>query len=372
MMQQELEAEASAELDAEKCWRAVSERDGDAGLSFVYAVRSTKIFCRPSCPSRRPRRENVRFFSSAEAAAAAQFRPCKRCRPEHDQTPQAARIEKACRAISSNIERPLPLETLSRHVGGSVGHLARAFKQALGVTPRQYAEALRQEQLKSGLQNGDSIVGARCEAGYGSSRGLYERAPSQLGMTPATYARSGKGARILFGTTPCTLGFVLVAATHKGICSVALGDAPEGLEADLRREFPLAEIQRDVAALQDHVQSVLSLLAGHEPAPGLPLDVQATAFQWRVWQELQRIGRGETRSYAQVAQSLGHPTAARAVARACATNPTALIVPCHRVVRGDGALSGYRWGLERKQKLLAAEKKEPPGYSEVLAGTNSE
>jgi len=345
-----------SELDEEACWHAVLERDEQSDGAFVYGVNSTFIFCRPSCPSRRPNRENVRFFATPEAASKAGFRPCKRCRPDRFSNAQVERVQQACRIIEANLNDQLSLETLGREVGVSPFHLQRTFKQVTGITPREYADALRLGQVKSKLHAGESVADALYGAGYGSSRGLYERAPSQLGMTPATYGRGGKGAHINFSIVPCSLGFLLVAATEKGICSVSLGDSPRALEADLRKEFPAACVHEDDVSLQEWVQSILRYLQGKEPHLDLPLDVQATAFQWRVWQVLRSIDYGETRSYSQVAEAIGRPKAARAVARACATNPVALVVPCHRVVREDGSYGGYRWGLERKKSLLAHER----------------
>lgn len=332
------------------------ERDRRADGAFVYGVRSTLIFCRASCPSRRPRRENARFFARPQQAVEAGFRACKRCRPEQFQSVAVERVQHACRLIEASQGEALRLEELSRLVGGSACHLQRTFKQVTGITPRQYAEARRLEHLKSKLQEGEAVTQALYDAGYGSSRALYERAPSQLGMTPATYGRGGQNASIGFCCAGCSLGFVLVAATESGVCSIALGDSPEKLEAALREEFFAAQVQPDEARLGDWLALVLRLLKGEEPHLDLPLDVRATAFQWRVWQALRAIGVGETRTYSQVAQQIGQPTAARAVARACATNPVALLVPCHRVVREGGAMAGYRWGLERKQKLLDSEK----------------
>jgi len=361
-MESQLEAARRAptrrapEWSEDNFWQAVLERDGRADGAFVYGVRSTLIFCRASCPSRRPRRDNALFFASPQAAAKAGFRACKRCRPEQFASVPVQRVRRACRLIEASAGEPLALGELSRQVGGSACHLQRTFKQVTGITPRQYAEALRLGRLKTSLQAGQAVTGALYGSGYGSSRGLYERAPSQLGMTPASYGRGGQGARILFCVVPCALGFLLVAATERGICSVSLGDSACELEAALRGEFPAAAIQQDEAALQGWAASLLKLLQGREPHHALPLDVQATAFQWRVWQALRLIGAGETRSYSQVAASIGQPTAVRAVARACATNPVALIVPCHRVVREGGAMAGYRWGLERKKKLLDSEK----------------
>jgi AraC family transcriptional regulator of adaptative response/methylated-DNA-[protein]-cysteine methyltransferase len=352
----EAQPESGLGLDEETCWQAVLNRDVRCDGSFYYGVASTQIFCRPSCASRRPNRDQVRFFASPAAAIEAGFRACKRCRPAALQTIQVARIQQACRLLETDRENPLSLDELSRRVGISSSHFQRSFKQITGVSPREYTDALRLKQLKTGLHRGESVLNARCDAGYGSSRGVYERADSQLGMTPATYGRGGKGAHISFAVVPCSLGFLLVAATDKGICSVALGDSPPLLEAALRAEFPFAQIEVDVPRFQPTIASLLRSLNGQEPHLDLPLDVQATAFQWRVWQILRDIAAGQTLSYSQVAALINAPQAARAVARACASNPVALIVPCHRVVRGDGSLSGYRWGVERKKRLLDTER----------------
>lgn len=353
-----METKIESELNNETWWQAVLNRDENFDGAWVYGVLSTRIFCRPSCPARRPKFGGARFFDSPEAASKAGFRACKRCRPEQFQSVQVARVEAACRLIEVNDDTPLSLEELAREVGGSAGHLQRTFKQVAGISPREYADARRLGELKVNLQSGETVLNARLDSGYGSSRGLYERAPSQLGMTPATYGRGGKSAQINFSVAPCWLGFLLVAATHKGVCSVALGDSDEELETALKQEFPAAEIRRDDTQLRDWISEVLQFLKSAEPHFGLPLDIQATAFQWRVWQVLRGIARGQTRTYSQVAEELGQPTASRAVARACATNPVALVIPCHRVVRGSGALAGYRWGIERKERLLAKEKSE--------------
>lgn len=338
-------------------WQAVLNRDASADGTFVYAVTSTRIFCRPSCPSRRPQRTNVRFFNTVEEAKQNGFRACQRCKPEQFQTQQVARIEQACRLIEEHLETPLSLEHLATQAGVSPTHLQRTFKQVTGVSPREYGEALRLKAVKHQLQNGHSISGAQNEVGL-SSRALYERAPEQLGMTPASYQKGGAGAQISFTIAPCHWGFLLVAATERGICSITMGDAHEELESALRAEFPKATVTRDDGALKVHLQMLLYHLEGKEPHLDLPLDVQSTAFQRRVWQELRAIGYGQTRTYSQVAKSLGQPDAVRAVARACATNPVALAIPCHRVVREGGALAGYRWGLERKKKLLEQEQEK--------------
>lgn len=356
MQSQILEVPGTMPGDDTTRWQAVQDRDERADGDFVYGVHSTHIFCRPSCPSRRPHRGGVSFFDSPGDAVQSGYRPCKRCQPDQFQTQQVARVERACRLIESNLDEPLSLSELAAQTGGSAFHLQRTFKHLTGVTPREYADALRLKQLKTTLQNRASVLAAQNDAGFKSSRGLYERAPSQLGMTPATYKRGGTGASMAFSITPCAMGYLLVSATKTGISSVTLGDTPETLEAELRKEFPDAELHRDDGELKSHVQSLLRYLEGQEPHLDLPLDVQSTAFQRRVWQELQAIGYGQTRTYSQVAQSLGQPSAVRAVARACATNPVGLVIPCHRVVREGGALAGYRWGLERKKALLAREK----------------
>jgi AraC family transcriptional regulator, regulatory protein of adaptative response / methylated-DNA-[protein]-cysteine methyltransferase len=345
----------------ENYWQAVLERDSRSNGTFVYAVRSTGIYCNPSCPSRRPQRDQVIFFPVPEAAERAGFRPCRRCRPQEaaEPEPQVELIRRACRYIEQNLDSQLDLASLSAQVHLSQYHLQRVFKRVMGITPRQYAEACRLGQLKAQLKQGEPVTRALYEVGYGSSSRLYERVPSQLGMTPTTYRRGGPGMRISYTIVNCPLGRLLVAATEKGICGVSLGDTDTVLESALFAEYPAAEISRDGEGvnLSPWVDTLVSHLNGQQPHLDLPLDVQATAFQWRVWQELQSIPYGSTRSYSQVARKLGQPKATRAVARACATNPVPLVIPCHRVVREDGNLGGYRWGLERKQQLLAQESK---------------
>jgi len=346
----------SNSLDFENCWQKVAARDASGDGFFVYGVLSTRIFCRPSCPSRRPNRDGVQFFNAPEKAIAAGFRACKRCQPEQDLDAAKQRVQRACDWIETHLDENISLADLSRNLQISPTHLQRSFKQTLGVSPREYSDALRLKKWKAQSQNGAPILEATLEAGYKSSRALYERAPSQLGMTPATYGKGGAGLEIRFDIAPCDLGFLLVAKTEIGICAVTLGDEIEILEANLRSEFFDAKIERDAASLQENISAVLRLLDGENSSLNLPLDIRATAFQWRVWQELQKIERGQTRSYLQIAVQIGQPTAARAVARACATNSVALIIPCHRVVRESGNLSGYRWGLERKAELLKRER----------------
>jgi AraC family transcriptional regulator of adaptative response/methylated-DNA-[protein]-cysteine methyltransferase len=329
-------------------WRIVLARDRRYDGAFVYAVRSTGIYCRPSCASRRPRRGQVTFFPIPEAAEREGFRACRRCRPAEAAggDPAVALVREACRALDAS-ESP----KLDRR-------LLRAFKRVLGITPQQYRDARRVARFKHELKRRPHVSPALYEAGYGSSSRVYERANAQLGMTPATYARGGAGTEIAFAVVPCSLGRLLVAATPRGTCRVSLGDAAASLEADLVAEFPAARIRKERTGLETAVAAILRYLDGQEPHLDLPLDVRATAFQRRVWQELQRIPYGQTRSYTDVARRIGRPTATRAVARACATNPAALVIPCHRVVREDGELGGYRWGLERKKALLEQEARK--------------
>ena len=347
--------EATQCEENENRWCAVLARDQTCDGAFVYGVLSTRIFCRPSCPSRRPKREGAQFFDSPHDARRAGFRACKRCLPEASASTREEKV-RAMRAQIEAADGAITLRELAEKIGGSAPHLQRLFKKQMGVSPREYSRALRLARLKTKLQSGEKIMDSMLDAGYNSSRALYEEAPSQLGMTPATYGRGGSGAWIRFAVASCALGFLLVAKTARGLCSIALGDSSEELEAELRREFFAAHIEKDEDDLREELRRVLDFLEDEKPAANLPLDVRATAFQIRVWKELQNIKRGETRSYAQVANAIGQPTAARAVARACATNPVALIVPCHRVVREGGALSGYRWGIERKKRLLQRER----------------
>ncbi len=339
-------------------WQAVLARDRTFDGRFVFAVRSTGIYCRPSCPARRPKREQVRFFSRIEAAEQAGFRPCRRCRPsEHSDTnEQMDLIQQACHIIEANLEERLTLANLGAQLHISPFHLQRSFKRILGITPRQYAETRRMGQFKTRLKEGGTVTSAIYEAGFGSSSRLYERAPAHLGMTPTTYRKGGRGMSISYTIVDCPLGRLLVAATERGICAVSLGASDAMLEGFLQREYPAAQIQRDDANLQDAIHTFLTYLNGQQPDLNLPIDVQATAFQRQVWEALRAIPCGSTRSYSQVAQALGNPKATRAVARACATNPVALVIPCHRVVREDGDPGGYRWGIERKQQLLNQEK----------------
>jgi len=359
-------------------WRAVESRDRRADGSFVYAVRSTGIYCRPSCPSRKPRREQVLFFPLPEAAEQSGFRECRRCRPRTVPMRDAriATVARVCREIEAHVEADpgidlrsdaqLTLAALGKSAGMSPHQLDRAFRTAMGITPRQYADVQRMGRLKSNLKKGDNVTTALYEAGYGSSSRLYERAPSHLGMTPAEYGRGGAGMDIHYTIVDSPLGRLLVAATDRGISALYLGESGAALRAALRKEYPAAHLtveegvsgrEREDGSLGERVGKILAHLRGQEPHLDLPTDVQGTAFQRRVWEELRKIPYGATKTYTEVARAIGRPQAIRAVARACATNPVSVVVPCHRVVRRDGNLAGYRWGISRKKALLEHEGK---------------
>lgn len=343
-------------------WTAVATRDAAADGRFVFAVRTTGIYCRPSCPSRQPRRENVVFYRAPDAAETAGYRACKRCRPKDaaGSDPALRKVRRASALIDQALlegeSGPPALATLAAEVATSPHHLLRLFKKHLGITPHEYADARRLELVKRHLRAGDGVSGALYAAGYGSPSRLYERSDAQLGMTPATYRRDGKGATIEFTTVRSPLGRLLVGATSRGITAVSLGDDDARLERALHDEYPAAEIHRGDEHLKPWVTAILEHIAGERPNLALPLDLQATAFQWKVWRALQKIPYGRTATYGEIASEIGQPKAVRAVANACANNRAALVIPCHRVVRGDGATGGYRWGAERKEKILAKER----------------
>ncbi|MBZ0155462.1 MAG: bifunctional DNA-binding transcriptional regulator/O6-methylguanine-DNA methyltransferase Ada [Alphaproteobacteria bacterium] len=338
-------------------WQAVLQRDRRYDGAFVYAVRSTGIYCRPSCSSRRPKSGNVSFFPLPEVAEQAGFRPCKRCRPDQAVAgdPRAELVRRICRYIENHLEDPLTLESLGRHFGLSPSHLQRMFKSVVAISPQQYTEACRMRHIKTALRKGDDIMGALHDAGYSSTSRLYGKASAHLGMTPGAYKQGGRNVPLLYTTAQCPLGYLLVAATDKGICAVRIGSDEAELQEAFLREFCGAHIERDTASLAGWVREIVEHLNGEQPRLTLPLDVRATAFQRRVWQALQEIPYGSTRTYTEIAKVIGQPSAARAVARACATNPAALLIPCHRVLRNDGGLGGFRWGIERKKALLRRE-----------------
>lgn len=340
---------------AARYWRATRARDPRADGTFVLAVRSTHIYCRPSCPARRPLRRNVTFYRTREEAERNGYRPCLRCRPNEVSGPVAL-VQRAADLLGQSTEEGLTLRQLAQTLGATQSTLRRAFFQVTGLRPHELAEALRLRRFKALMRSGKSITDALYETGYGSSSRVYERSNAQLGMTPATYRKGGMGMKLGYTIAKSRLGKVLVAATERGVSAVYLGDDENKLIAELREEYPRAEIAAAANCFERWVKEVLERIEGRPPHIELPLDLQATAFQRRVWKELQRIPRGRTRTYSQVARSLGEPRAVRAVARACASNPVSVVVPCHRVIREDGALAGYRWGLSRKEQLLAGER----------------
>jgi len=347
---------AAADMREAERWNAVVRRDAKADGRFVYGVKTTGIFCRPSCGSKPARRENVVFFDTPEAAEAAGFRACKRCRPSGPGKAQqrAEMIAAACRAIEE-AEEPPSLDELARAAGISRYHFHRQFKQVTGVTPKAYAAACRAGRLRDGLKGGSSVTSAIFDAGYNASSRFYEESTSRLGMRPRQYRDGGRDARIRFALGECSLGAVLVAATDKGVCAIDFGDDAETLLNDLQDRFPRAELVGGDADFERLVASVIGHLEQPEGNLELPLDIRGTAFQQQVWAALRAIPPGSTASYADIAEAIGRPTAVRAVARACSTNRIAVAIPCHRVIRKDGDLSGYRWGVERKGALLARE-----------------
>jgi len=339
-------------------WNAVLARDDQRDGEFVFAVSSTGVYCRPSCPARRPQRENVEFFLRPEQAEQAGYRACLRCRPKSlIGDTESEGVKAICRFIEQHLDEPVTLDRLGKEFQQSPFHLQRRFKAALGITPREYADSCRLRMLKRNLRAGDSVTRAMYDAGYGSSSRLYERTASQLGMTPDKYRRGAIAAAIRYACTDSPLGRMLIAATDRGICSIQFARSDGELIEGLKREFPFAARKLDEGGLQSWVRALLQQMRGTDldSSSLLPLDIRATAFQRRVWRYLQSIPFGATRSYSQVAKAIGRPSACRAVARACATNPVAVAIPCHRVVREDGSMGGYRWGVERKKALLEME-----------------
>jgi len=348
----------AAELDPDEAWRAVERRDPRFDDRFVYAVKSTRIYCRPSCPSRRPKRDRVSFYSESGAAERDGYRACLRCQPrEARQTSGiAAAVERARLHLEANPDRLITLASLAEAAGMSPFHLQRNFKRIVGVSPREYQDALRVAHFKSRLRAGDTVSRATYEAGYGSSSRVYERSDRALGMTPKAYRRGGEGMRISYAVAESPFGKLLVGATERGVCAVAIGDSEQELERALRADFPRAEITRGDDAHHEWVEAIVTHLGGSGGSVDVPLDVQGSAFQKQVWALLRKIPPGRTRSYGEIAAALGRPSAARAVAQACASNHIAVLIPCHRVVRGNGEIGGYRWGGERKKELLRHEE----------------
>lgn len=338
-------------------WQAVETKNREFDGVFYFGVATTGIFCRPSCSSKTAKRQNVSFFVSPSEAENAGFRACLRCKPKSEYSPRPA-AELVARAFQLLKEDEIEIPTvdeLSRNLDVSSGHLQKTFKSMIGLTPKEVLDMLRIENFKRNVRASD-VTTSLYDSGFGSSRSLYEKAAETMGMTPATYKKGGKNMKINYTIVDSRLGKLMVAATEKGICSVSFGDAEAELRRELEHEFFAATIENDDAKLKDAVTAILKSLDGEKTILTLPLDFRASAFQMRVWSELRKIPYGETRSYGQIAASLGNPKAFRAVARACATNPVALVNPCHRVIASDGKLSGYRWGVERKEQLLAEEK----------------
>ena len=340
---------------AAKYWQATLHRDARADGAFVFAVRSTHIYCRPSCPARRPLRRNAVFFHTAQEAENQGYRPCQRCRPK-ERPELSALVAKAAEALGNSEEESVRLGALAAQIGATPAKLRRAFRRMTGLTPKAFAQASRMARFKKLLREGSEITDALYACGYSSPSRVYEKTNTHLGMTPAAYRKGAPGMQIGYTLANSSIGKVLVAATTRGVSAVYLGENQERLVDALHKEYPRAEIQRTRETNEQWLQEILHRIEGDAPSVDLPLDVQATAFQRRVWQELQKIPRGTTRTYTQVARALGKPRSVRAVARACATNPVSIVVPCHRVIRTDGTLAGYRWGLQRKEKLLEREK----------------
>jgi AraC family transcriptional regulator, regulatory protein of adaptative response / methylated-DNA-[protein]-cysteine methyltransferase len=352
---------AAADKDPDpRRWAAVVARDRQADGSFVYGVRTTGVYCRPSCSARRANPDNVTFYDTTEQAEAAGYRPCRRCRPSGKSidSRQADRIARACRTIEKAVTPP-SLTTLAQQACLSPYHFHRLFKSITGVTPKQYADAHRSDKLQQSLARGSSVTDAIFEAGFNSNSRFYEQADAMLGMTASRFRARGADEQIRFAVGRSSLGAVLVAASERGICAILLGDDPEALIGDLQKRFSQASLSAD-PEFQSQVERIIALV--EKPALGaeLPLDVRGTAFQRRVWQALREIPPGSTATYAQIAHRIGAPKATRAVAQACGANSLAVAIPCHRVVRSDGSLSGYRWGTERKRDLLRREGVEKP------------
>lgn len=339
-------------------WLAVEARNEEFDGVFCFGVRTTGIFCRPSCSSRRPKRENVAFFDTAIQAEGAGFRACLKCKPKEEYFPGAGAelVARAFRVFSGEEIEVVTVDGLAASLGVSPGHLQKTFKAVLGLSPKEVIDMMRIDEFKENVRE-TGVTTSLYESGFGSSRSLYEKAGERLGMTPAVYKKGGKGMKINYTIVDSRLGKLMVAATEKGICAVSFGDDEESLRDELDKEFFAAEIENNDSGLKDAVDSILRSLDGEKTILTLPLDLHASAFQMRVWSELRKIPYGETRSYGEIAERMGNPKAVRAVARACATNPVALINPCHRVIASDGKLSGYKWGIERKRTILDREQR---------------
>ena len=343
-------------------WHAVKTKNSEFDGIFYFGVQTTGIFCRPSCSSKTANRQNVSFFATPVDAEKAGFRACLRCKPKNEYFPGAGAtlIQKAFEILRSDQTEIPTIDELSRRSNVSPGHLQKTFKAILGLSPKEVIDMMRIENFKKNVRETD-VTTSLYESGFGSSRSLYEKAGERLGMTPATYKKGGKDMSINYTIVDSRLGKLMVAATEKGICAVSFGDDETELKNELEKEFFAAKVENNNAVLKDAVTAILKSLDGEKTILNLPLDLRASAFQMRVWSELRKIPYGETRSYGEIAEKLGNPKSVRAVARACATNPVALVTPCHRVIASDGKLSGYRWGIERKEQLLDNERKVKRG-----------
>lgn len=345
--------------DIEK-WRAVVARDASKDGSFVFAVRSTGIYCKPSCPARHAHIDQIQFFQGPSEAEHSGFRACRRCRPNGDGPTTAQLIERVCDYIEANLNRKLTLSSLSREAGQSTFHFQRTFKRILGVSPRQYVDARRVEKMKSSLRHGETVTNSLYNAGFSSRSRVYEKPHPQLGTSPGTFRRGGEGLQIRFAITDSPVGRLLLGATAKGLCAVCIGGSDQAVEAALREDYYAAEILRADDELKKWTEGFSQYFSGQSFPAELSMDIQATAFQLKVWKQIQAIPYGETSTYTTIAQRLGKPRAVRAVANACASNPVAIAVPCHRVVGKKGDLRGYKWGLKRKEKLISLEKQNKP------------
>ncbi len=337
-------------------WIAALNRNGDFDGAFVFAVRSTGVYCRPSCPAKRPNRKQVIFFSDFEEAERSGFRSCRRCHPRDATSSQTELVGSICSFIDASLEKKLTLSALSAYAGISPFHLQRTFKRAVGISPRQYIEARRLEKMKSSLRNGKTVTRALYDAGFNSRSRIYGKVQNKFGVNPGTYRRGGAGMRIEYAITSCPTGRLLFGVTERGICAICLGESDYAVEAAITRDYPSAVITRNDHDLAPWIECFMKYFEGQDFHRDLPIDVQATSFQWRVWKQIQAVLRGSTTTYRNIARAIEMPDSFRAVARACATNPVSLIIPCHRVIGQDGSLRGYRWGKNRKRELLSLER----------------
>jgi len=343
-------------LTEEDKWLAALNRNNDFDGEFVFAVRSTGVYCRPSCPAKRPNRKQVIFFSDFEEAERFGFRSCRRCHPRNATNSQTKLIDGICSFIDANLEKKLTLSALSAHAGISPFHLQRTFKRAVGISPRQYIEARRLEKMKRSLRNGKTVTRALYDAGFNSRSRIYGKIQNKFGVSPGIYRRGGAGMRIEYAITSCPTGRLLFGVTERGICAVCLGESDDAVEAAITRDYPSADISRNDSDLAPWIECFMKYFKGQDFPRDLPIDVQATSFEWRVWKQIQAVPRGSTTTYGNIARAIGMPDSFRAVAKACATNPVSLIIPCHRVIGQDGSMRGYRWGKNRKKELLSLER----------------